>query len=127
MLRDFERLSVERVKEVLYDDGSGILRWKIWMGCRAAIHSVAGCCHIVRREKRWTIQIDRGKYLRSRLVFVLNKGRWPLPDLLLDHEDKDTLNDCITNLREFTPKQNTENREPFRLMDLEYQEWLSKQ
>jgi len=124
MIRDFDRLSVERVQQVLYDDGSGILRWRIRMGCRGNIGIVAGTIHEVRCEQRWTIQIDRGKYLRSRLVFVLNTNRWPLPDMVVDHEDKNTLNDKYNNLREITQKQNMETREALRYVGVDFYQGL---
>lgn len=115
MERDFERLTPEKVAEYLFDpEGDGILRWKIRMGNRGLVNTIAGTCHVVRCEKRWTIQINGSKFLRSRLVFALWRGRWPHPHLVLDHIDKNTLNDSHTNLREVTAQQNIETREPFR-------------
>jgi hypothetical protein len=126
MKPDYERLAAEEVIRFLKDpDNDGVLRWKIWMGCRGIQGSIAGGPHWSRDEARWTIQIRGTKFLRSRLVFVIHNGRWPLPGLSLDHIDKNTLNDCITNLREVTHQQNMENREPFR-HEREYLESLHK-
>jgi hypothetical protein len=108
-------ITPDRVRQVLYDPyETGVLYWLIQMGCRGPINTVAGYVHTVRHEPRWTIQIDGSKYLRSRLVFVLYNGRWPMPGLSIDHIDKDTLNDSVANLREITHQENMETREPFR-------------
>lgn len=108
-------ITYTRLVEVLEDKfGTGVLYWRITVGCRGVEGAVAGSCHTVRCEPRWTIQIDGRKYLRSRLVFMLYKRRFPHVGLFIDHIDKNTLNDCIDNLREVTHQQNMETREPFR-------------
>lgn len=111
MFRDYEKISPDIVCQVLYDDGSGRLRWRKFVGCRGLKGDIAGSMHIVKCEIRWTIQIRGHKYLRSRLVWVLNTGRWPRPGMIIDHKDKDTSNDRFDNLREITQQQNVFHRE----------------
>lgn len=108
-----DRVSAERVKQIFYDPiRNGVLYWLINVGSRGIKDEIAGYTHFdhKRDEFRWTIQFGGRKYLRSNLVFALYKGRWALPGLVIDHFDKDTLNDCIGNLRELTQSQNMETR-----------------
>lgn len=104
-------LEASRIKEFLYDpDGDGTLYWLIQVGCRGVINTIAGGIHMSRDERRWTIQLCGRKYLRSHLVFALYNNRWPKQGLVLDHIDRNTINDGINNIREITQKENMANR-----------------
>lgn len=46
----------------------------------------------------------------SRVIWAMFNGRWP--NQLIDHRDRNTLNDRIENLREATRGQNSMNRAP---------------
>lgn len=104
------RLPAEYIKDYLTDPGNGLLIWAKDTGCRGKKGRLAGSLHIVRFEQRWQVQIEGRKYLRSHLVFALYTGRWPHKGFVLDHINKDTLNDCVTNLREVTQAVNMETR-----------------
>jgi len=54
------------------------------------------------------IQLLGRKYASHRLVWFIEHGKFP--DLFIDHIDGNKLNNHISNLREVTNKQNTENR-----------------
>jgi hypothetical protein len=98
-----------RLREFVYEI-DGVVYWKIDVGCRGRRDTIAGCIHIVKGELRWTIQIRRRKYLRSRVIFALHNRRWVVEGMVIDHIDGDTCNDRIENLREVTQAQNMENR-----------------
>ena len=54
------------------------------------------------------IQLQGRKYAAHRLVWLLEHGKFP--SLFIDHIDGNKLNNQISNLREVTIKQNSENR-----------------
>ena len=54
------------------------------------------------------IQLFGKKYAAHRLVWFIEYGKFP--NLFIDHIDGNKLNNHISNLREVTNKQNTENR-----------------
>lgn len=56
---------------------------------------------------RYIVGIEGKYYLNSRLIFLLHRGY--LPDIV-DHINRDTTDDNITNLRAATSAQNNKNR-----------------
>ena len=54
------------------------------------------------------IQLRGKKYAAHRLVWLIENGNFP--SLFIDHIDGNKLNNCISNLREVTGKQNNENK-----------------
>lgn len=55
-------------------------------------------------------RLDSYDYLNSALAFCLYYGRWPLPKMVIDHIDNNTLNDRKENLREVSNAENMRNR-----------------
>ncbi len=72
---------------------------------RIKVGSIAGC--VTPKGYRY-IQLGSRKYAAHRLVWFIEKGNFP--SMFIDHIDGNKLNNKITNLREVTNKQNTENR-----------------
>jgi hypothetical protein len=68
----------------------------------------AGHCNGDKKRPRWEVMLDGVRLMRSRVVYALHKGFWPLYET--DHEDRNTLNDKIWNLRHATHRQNSRNR-----------------
>ena len=94
-----------RIKKFLYDPGDGKLIWikdsrnQVKLGYLAGSINKSGG---YSDQWRWRIMLLGRDYYRSRLVFALHNDRWPLEGMRIDHIDTDTLNDCITNLKEVT-------------------------
>lgn len=82
---------------------------KIWNKRFAG--KAAGHVHESRSGKRHktviTINGASERLLASRLVWAWHRGTWP--EGLVDHEDGDTLNDRIGNLRDVTSATNSKN------------------
>jgi hypothetical protein len=58
---------------------------------------------------RWIIGINGKLYQRAHLIWLLNKGSSPPAGILLDHKNRNSLDDKISNLRLATPSQNGSN------------------
>jgi hypothetical protein len=93
-------LTAERLRELLdYNPETGIFTWKI-LPRRKAIDGFAGS----RSGRYIYIGIDREHYLAHRLAWFYIYGEWPDKDL--DHIDRDTHNNRLTNLRPATMSDN---------------------
>jgi hypothetical protein len=91
------------------DEDTGVLRWRreSRLG-RIKAGDVAGYLHNHKTTgTRWRIKIKDRTYARSRLVFLYVHG-W-LPEMV-DHKDRNTLNDRPDNLRAANSLQNTFNK-----------------
>jgi hypothetical protein len=95
----------ERPKAHFSDERS----WKIW-NSRFSGKEV-GHVHKSRSGTRRKTVVTVGglstRFLTSRLVWAWHKGKWP--ENLVDHEDGDTLNDRIGNLRDVPDVVNSHN------------------
>lgn len=100
-------LSQQFIKE-LFDYGEGFLIYKIKPKySRIVIGGKAGSVFESKGEFRRAIKIKGKSYYSSRLIFLWHKGF--LPDLV-DHRDRNTMNDKIENLREADRLKNSKNR-----------------
>jgi hypothetical protein len=85
--------------------------WSTWNARFAGTE--AGCISVNKRKPdhlRWQIYRDGHNYRRHRLVYAMHTNEWPLE---IDHEDRDSLNDRIGNLRPATRMQNVANQGVF--------------
>jgi hypothetical protein len=104
MTKHFE-ITLEILTDLLeYDKNTGNLfqkkkRPKIQVGNLAGVVTPKGYRYI---------QLLGKKYASHRLVWFIEYGKFP--DLFIDHIDGNKLNNHISNLREVSNKQNTENR-----------------
>jgi len=102
-------VSYERCHELLeicdpsplrLEEESG-LRWKVSRG-RQAAGSWAGCVWKQREcgkiLKYWVVRIDNKDYKASRIIYFMQHGVDPYP-MEVDHEDINSLNNSIGNLR----------------------------
>lgn len=60
-----------------------------------------------RKEKRWKVSIKGTSFLNSRVIFIWHHGYLPAE---VDHQDRNTLNDKIENLRAADRSKNMKNR-----------------
>jgi hypothetical protein len=99
-------LTIARLKQVLhYNPKTGEFRWRIRLGARTPVGSVAGSKHGV--AKNYTqIGIDGQRYQAHRLAWLYVTGRWPVDEI--DH--KRGYSNRFSNLREATHEQNGRNR-----------------
>jgi hypothetical protein len=96
-------LSQERLKDLfVLDEATGVLYWR---KNHNGIHSggIAGC---LSPTGRWLIGIDGKRHYRYRLVFLYVYG-W-MPEMI-DHKDRNPVNDRPDNLRPCTQSQNSVN------------------
>jgi hypothetical protein len=96
-------LSAEYLRSVLrYDPDNGQFYWLI-AGNGRTVGMVAGCVG----TRAWHIVIDGQKYPAHRLAVLWMTGRWP--SYLVDHKDRDRLNNKWCNLRQANRQQNAAN------------------
>jgi AP2 domain. len=78
------------------------LKWREKRGGRANAGSWAGWlskqddCGKLRKD--WHITIDGHKYIASRIIYFMHHGVDPYP-MEVDHEDRNSLNNNVDNLR----------------------------
>lgn len=100
-------LTAERLREVLsYDPDTGIFTWRIPRK-KCAVGMVAGSPEIGRYIR---IKIDYELHYAHRLAWLYMTGLWPACQV--DHRNLDKSDNRWVNLREATPKQNSENVKP---------------
>jgi hypothetical protein len=101
-----EELTQAKLQEVFtLDEETGVLYWRNPPAGTAGVGDVAGG---MGKKGRWIITFDGKRRLRSRLVFFYFYG-W-LPSLV-DHRDRNKLNDRPDNLRPASSSQNQWNRQ----------------
>lgn len=95
---------VERITELFnYDKTTGIVTRKTNRGqCKAG--SIVGTKHI---SGYLAARVDGNIYLLHRLIWCIVHGSWP--ECYIDHIDGDRRNNVISNLREATHTENTQN------------------
>lgn len=101
-----EYLTAQRLRDVLlYDPETGVFRWALSRGSRAAAGAVAGWLD----DKGYVrIQVDGHTCFAHRLAWLHCYGEWP--DAHIDHRDGDPSNNRIDNLRAATRSQNMTNQ-----------------
>lgn len=94
----------EAIEAFEYDPASGKLFWKIDVGKSKLAGKQAGTIN-----RGYVKVIFRGKhYMAHRLIWLMEKGRWP-PDEI-DHINGDKADNRLCNLREATRSENLRNR-----------------
>lgn len=88
-----------------YDPKSGFLRWKVRTSIRVTIGQVAGT---PGNDGRRRIIYRGGRFLASRIVWLMHEGMWPPGQL--DHANVNPTDDRFENLRVATHAQNCWNK-----------------
>jgi len=93
--------------KTLFDYKDGRLYWKIKPRSDISIGTVAGKKAKCKYGFRYVVGINRDHYHSSRLIFLWHHGYLPP---IVDHKDRNTLNDFIDNLRDADISQNNKNK-----------------
>lgn len=98
-------LTQSRLKEVLdYNSETGVFSWLSTRNGRAVEGEIAGRLH---SGGYWRIDIDGYTYYAHRLAWLYVNGYFP--ENVIDHIDRNKLNNTIINLRESTTQCNIRN------------------
>lgn len=102
-----QQITHEELLRILdYDPHSGVFTWKVFMGSRATVGSVAGTI----QDGYTNIRIYGRGYKAARLAWLYTHGVWP--EEQMDHIDRERSNNRLNNLRDVTLQVNLENRRP---------------
>lgn len=104
-MKKHELITSERLNELLsIDPQKGIFIWRSNSGGKGKKDKKAGT---LMANGYLKIGIDNKEYLAHRLMWLFVHGEFPKTNI--DHIDRCRSNNCISNLRLATPKQNAEN------------------
>jgi len=104
-------MNIELLKEYLdYDGETGIFRWKKSTAFHISEGKIAGCWSKYKTgEVRLKIKVLGKMYNANRIAYAFTHGPIP-PGMVVDHADRDTMNNKISNLRLATKSENAFNR-----------------
>ncbi|MDP2322518.1 MAG: HNH endonuclease [Gammaproteobacteria bacterium] len=99
-------LTANRARELLaLDPGTGVLTWRIKPNRRIRIGSVAGS---LRPDGYLCIRVEGNIYQCHRINWLIIHGSWPNGEI--DHINGITTDNRITNLRDVTRAENSQNQ-----------------
>lgn len=99
-------ITQEVVKQLFDYHEDGYLIWKVKPRQNVKIGDRAGFCANYERGKRWKVKIYTKSYFCSRIIFFWHNGYFPP---MVDHKDRNKLNDKIENLRAASNSDNARN------------------
>jgi HNH endonuclease len=101
--------SLRRLKELLhYEPKTGRWTWRVYRARGARAGQEAGKVEVNKRNPRRMIGIDGVLYLASHLAVLYMTGKWP--KLVVDHRNRNSLDDRWENLRLATHSQDKGNQ-----------------
>jgi HNH endonuclease len=102
-------ITQERVKELLdYDPITG---WLIWIKKRSGVRLYHRAGYISVNGRYRQIKIDNIIYYEHNIIWLWITGKFPR--LVIDHEDRNGLNNKWKNLREVTKQKDLLNRRKY--------------
>jgi hypothetical protein len=99
------KVSPKELSEYFYCT-NGVVYWRKNYK-RFKFGDLAGC---VTGSGYWYIEFKNIRYPRSRIIWCLNNNRWPDEGVVIDHINRDKLDDSIINLRCVSTKENAYNK-----------------
>jgi hypothetical protein len=106
---DRPRITQERLHEVLrYDRETGEFRWRVRLSPACQIGALAGW----QNDRYRFIYVDGRSYPAHKLAWLYVTGHWGKP--VIDHRDRNPLNNRWDNLRLATFSSNSANRRRHR-------------
>src|ERR1700754_9060 len=103
----YNDLTANYIRSVLcYDQETGVFTNRITRSANAKAGWISGC---INSKGYRIIRFGKRNYYANRLAWLYVHGVWPSG--MIDHADRDTLNDRISNLRDATRSQNGGNAE----------------
>lgn len=104
------QLTQELVRE-LFDYKDGQLIWKVSPCQMPMMGKIAGTTRAIKNKKVVSIGVKGKPFFAHRLIFLWHHGYMPKE---IDHEDRNTLNNRIENLRAATRCENVRNRGSYK-------------
>lgn len=100
------KLAHARLLAVLhYDPLTGVFTWRVSPSNNVVVGARAGC--FCKTSGYWLISVDGTLYRAGRVAWFYVNGKWPSG--LIDHRDTVKHHDWIDNLRDVTPRINSQN------------------
>lgn len=104
------KITQKRLKELLYYDlKTGIFTWRVSPNNRIPKGKEASC---ISQTGYITICIDRSQYLAHRLAWLYVYGNFP--ENIIDHINRNRLDNRIENLRDVSYTCNSRNRKKYK-------------
>lgn len=95
----------QRLCEALsYDHVTGRITWRVTLSNRAVAGKVAGA----QRKGYCRLRVDGRDYFAHRVAWLLMTGAWPIGQI--DHQDGNIRNNAWENLRDVSPRMNSQNQ-----------------
>lgn len=113
MTRRNPPLTAEQIHHrLVVDCEAGKCYWRDPSKFHPRLHGAeAGYPRIARGGRAyWVIKLDGVPYKRAQIILAISSGRWP--DDVVDHKNRDPLDDRADNLRHATLTQNAWNHGP---------------
>lgn len=102
----------EVMRQLDYDEFTGVFTWKVSKGNRVKVGEEAGCVSVFCGKSYRLIRINGKLYLAHRLAWLLLHGEFPAEQI--DHIDGNGLTNKAENLRAVSHAENGKNQRKYK-------------